>query len=61
MSALQPGTLSNGELIKYYDMYIAAKVSAPIAYQKELLRRFAAIAPEKEHTPRDLRQLELFK
>ena len=62
MSALRPRTLSNQELIKYFAMYVDDNPEgAPIDWQIELLRRFAAVAPEKEHPLRDERQLDLFK
>ena len=41
MSALQPRTLSNQELIKYFAMYMDdTEFGAPIEWQIELLRRF---------------------
>ena len=61
MSTLRPRTLSNQELIKYFAMYMEDNdLGAPIDWQIELLRRFAAVAPEKEFPPRDPKQLDLF-
>ena len=61
MSALQPRTLSNQELIKYFAMYMDdTEFGAPIVWQIELLRRFTAVAPEKEFPLRDPNQLDLF-
>ena len=62
MSTLRPRTLSNQELIKYFAMYVDDNPEgAPIDWQIELLRRFTAVAPEKEFPPHDERQLDLFK
>ena len=62
MSTLRPRTLSNQELIKYFAMYVDDNPEgAPIDWQIELLRRFTAVAPEKEFSPHDERQLDLFK
>jgi hypothetical protein len=36
-------------------------MGAPLDWQIELLRRFIAVAPEKEHPPHDDAQLDLFK
>jgi hypothetical protein len=36
-------------------------MGAPLDWQIELLRRFTAVAPEKEHPLHDERQLDLFK
>lgn len=61
MSALRPRTLSNQELIKYFAMYMDDnEFGAPRDWQIELLRRFAAIAPEKEYPLQDPKQLDLF-
>jgi len=61
MSALQPRTLSNAELIRYFANYMDNKdFGAPIEWQHELLRRFTAIAPDNEWPVRDERQLDLF-
>jgi hypothetical protein len=35
-------------------------MGAPLDWQIELLRRFAAVAPEKEFPPRDEAQRDLF-
>jgi hypothetical protein len=62
MSALRPRTLSNQELTKYFAMYVDDNpMGAPLDWQIELLRRFIAVAPEKEHPPHDDAQLDLFK
>lgn len=62
MSALWPRTLSNPELIKYFAMYVDDNpMGAPIDWQIELLRRFTAVAPEKEFPLHDERQFDLFK
>ena len=62
MSALRPRTLSNSELIRYFAIYVDDNPEgAPLDWQIELLRRFTAIAPEKEFPLRDERQLDLFK
>jgi hypothetical protein len=61
MSALRPRTLSNQELIKYFALYVDDNpMGAPLDWQIELLRRFMAVAPEKEFTPRDDAQRDLF-
>jgi hypothetical protein len=61
MSTLRPRTLSNTELIKYFAMYMEDnEFGAPIDWQIEILRRFTAIAPEKEFPLRDPQQLDLF-
>lgn len=61
MSTLRPRTLSNAELIKYFAMYMDNKdFGAPIEWQIELLRRFTAVAPDKEFPLRDPNQLDLF-
>lgn len=61
MSALRPRTLSNQELIKYFAMYVDDNpMGAPLDWQLELLRRFMAIAPDKEFPLRDEKQLDLF-
>jgi hypothetical protein len=36
-------------------------MGAPLDWQIELLRRFIAVAPEKEFPPHDDAQLDLFK
>jgi hypothetical protein len=62
MSTLRPRTLSNTELIKYFATYVDDNPEgAPIDWQIELLRRFTAVAPEKEFPLHDERQLDLFK
>ena len=61
MSALQPRTLTTQELIKYFAMYMEDnEFGAPIEWQIELLRRFTAVAPDKEFPLRDPNQLDLF-
>ena len=61
MSALQPRTLTNQELIRYFAMYMEDnEFGAPIEWQIELLRRFTAVAPEKDSLLRDPNQLDLF-
>jgi hypothetical protein len=61
MSVLRPRTLSNTELIKYFAMYMEDnEFGAPIDWQIELLRRFTAVAPDKEFPLRDEKQLDLF-
>lgn len=61
MSTLRPRTLSNTELIKYFAMYMEdSEFGAPIDWQIEILRRFTALAPEKEFPLRDPNQLDLF-
>lgn len=61
MSALRPRTLSNQELVKYFAMYVDDNpMGAPLDWQIELLRRFMAIAPDKEFPLRDEKQLDLF-
>ena len=61
MSALRPRALSNQELIKYFAMYVDDNPEgAPVEWQIELLRRFIAVAPEKDLQPRDTNQRDLF-
>ena len=61
MSALRPRNLSNQELIKYFAMYVDDNsMGAPLDWQIELLRRFAAVASDKEFPPRDEAQRDLF-
>jgi hypothetical protein len=61
MSALQPRTLTNQELIKYFAMYMEDnEFGAPVEWQIELLRRFTAVAPDKDFPLRDPNQLDLF-
>lgn len=61
MSALQPRTLTNQELIKYFAMYMDdTEFGAPIEWQIELLRRFTAVAPDKESSLHNPNQLDLF-
>ena len=61
MSALQPRTLTNQELIRYFAMYMEDnEFGAPIEWQIELLRRFTAVAPDKDFPLRDPKQLDLF-
>lgn len=60
MQTLQPRTLSNSELIRRCATILDDE-DLPAAYQQELLRRFAALAPLDEFPPRDEKQLELFK
>lgn len=61
MSVLRPRNLSNQELIRYFAMYVDDnEFGAPIDWQIELLRRFTAVAPEKEYPLRDPKQLDLF-
>ncbi len=61
MSTLRPRTLTNTELIKYFALYMEDnEFGAPIDWQIELLRRFTAIAPEKEFSPHNPQQLDLF-
>ena len=61
MSALQPRTLSNAELIRYFANYMDNKdFGAPLDWQHELLRRFTAIASDNEWPVKDERQLDLF-
>jgi len=62
MSALQPRTLSNSELIKYFAMYMNdTPMGAPLTWQIELLRRFAAVATEHAYPIHNDTQLDLFK
>ena len=61
MSTLRPRALSNQELIKYFAMYVDDNPEgAPVEWQIELLRRFIAVAPEKDLQPRDTNQRDLF-
>ena len=61
MSTLRPRALSNQELIKYFAMYVDDNPEgAPVDWQIELLRRFIAVAPEKDLQPRDTNQRDLF-
>ena len=60
MQTLQPRTLSNSELIVHCANILDSE-DLPLAYQQELLRRFAALAPTDEFPPRDPKQLDLFK
>ena len=61
MSALRPRALSNQELIKYFAMYVDDNPEgAPVDWQIELLRRFIAVAPEKDLQSRDPNQRDLF-
>jgi len=61
MSALQPRTLSNSELIRYFANYMDNKdFGAPMEWQHELLRRFTAIATDHAYPVKDERQLDLF-
>ena len=61
MSALQPRTLTNQELIKYFAMYMDdTEFGAPVEWQIELLRRFTAVAPDKELPLHNPNQLDLF-
>ena len=61
MSALQPRTLTNQELIKYFAMYMEDnEFGAPIEWQIELLRRFTAVAPDKDFPLNNPNQLDLF-
>lgn len=61
MSTLRPRALSNQELIKYFALYMDDnEFGAPIDWQIELLRRFIAVAPDREFPPRNPDQLDLF-
>jgi hypothetical protein len=61
MSALQPRTLTNQELIRYFAMYMEDnEFGAPIEWQIELLRRFTAVAPDKDFPLNNPNQLDLF-
>jgi len=61
MSVLRPRTLSNRELIKYFTMYLDDnEFGAPLDWQIELVRRFAAIAADTEWPVKDDKQLDLF-
>jgi len=61
MSALQPRTLTNQELIRYFAMYMEDnEFGAPIEWQIELLRRFTAVAPDKDFPLHNPNQLDLF-
>lgn len=60
MSRIQPRTLSNRELIRLAADAIELDEDLPLEWQKELLRRFMALAPLDEFPPKDDRQLDLF-
>ena len=61
MSALQPRTLTNAELIRYFATYMDNKdFGAPIEWQHELLRRFTAVATDDAYPVKDDKQLDLF-
>jgi hypothetical protein len=61
MSALRPRALSNRELIKYFTMYLDDnEFGAPLDWQIELVRRFAAVAADIEWPVKDDKQLDLF-
>jgi hypothetical protein len=60
MSRIQPRTLNNRELIRLAANAIELGEDLPLEWQKELLRRFMALAPLNEFPPKDDRQLDLF-
>ena len=60
MSRVQPRTLSNAELIRLAANALELGDDLPIEWQKEVLRRFMAIAPYDEYPLKDERQLDLF-
>ena len=60
MSRIQPRTLNNRELIRFAANAIELGEDLPLEWQKELLRRFMALAPLDEFPPKDDRQLDLF-
>lgn len=53
-------TLSNRELVRYASIDWDTKTGLPIETQRELLRRFAALAPMNEQPAPDYKQLDLF-
>lgn len=60
MQVIQPRTLSNTELITQCAYYMDNVYELPTAFQIELLRRFAALAPTNEFPVVDPKQLDLF-
>lgn len=59
MSALQPASLSNDELIHYGTDLIEGR-GMPVEWQQELMRRFIAAAPVHTIRITDAKQLDLF-
>lgn len=59
MSGIQPQSLSNQELIRYAEMQVY-KDGLPIAWQRELLKRFESVAPERDYRYIDPKQRNLF-
>lgn len=60
MSSVQPRTLSNTEIIRLSAIELDMGHDLPVDWQRELLRRFVAIAPLNEHPLQDETQLDLF-
>jgi hypothetical protein len=60
MSPLQPSTLSNDELIHYGTDLMEDGNGLPLAWQRELMRRFIAAAPVHTIRITDAKQLDLF-
>jgi hypothetical protein len=60
MQSIQPKNLSNTELIRIAADELDMYGTLPDTWQKELLRRFTALAPANEFPPIDEKQLSLF-
>lgn len=60
MSSVQPRTLSNNEFIRLSAIELDMGHDLPVDWQRELLRRFVAVAPINEHPLRDENQRDLF-
>jgi hypothetical protein len=68
MQGIQPRSLSNTELIQYSAIYldlaednIPMPKGMPLEWQKELLRRYIALAPTETHLYPQEGQADLFK
>lgn len=60
MQGIEPRTLSNSELIRLAAMQLDAQDGLYLAWQRELLRRFTALAPLDAFPPKDPAQKDLF-
>ena len=60
MQGIQPRTLTNRELVNYCADAVDDLHGMPKEWQKELLRRFVAVAPTDENPFIDPNQLNLF-
>ena len=60
MYGIQPRSLTTQELIYFGAELLDLPAGMPKDFQAEILRRLTMLAPDREHQPKDPKQLDLF-